>query len=1394
MAVGLGLLAVVLAVAAGVFVQQRVRDSGVRENLSLARAAGEAGQFEKAAGLLEQYLQRFPEDVSILDNYADVRASVELPRGDHLLRAIDARQRIVSLQPDHPENRLKLLRLYDQVAYSAEAIELADLLGLENPEVALIKAKQQARTRRFTEADLSLDRLLEADPLHLRGHELRLRLMQERNLPEDAFRRYGQQLESEHPDEPAAWTLAALAYSMIGDAPEAGALAERAADQLDGDPIRFELLLGVYNAIGRYDRATDLAEQALGNPTLSAVAASSVRRLWEARRYEAIATRLAERDGQKAASQLDGVAHLIWLSEHFVQSAEGSAEQLDFDSLPQSRRGELWASLLPFVTGTATASAEDAKQLVAALEEFPLDPHLHHYVGEVLLQQGATERAVQTLARAAQLSPTWSAPFMQLARALWLSGRGPLALGPAQTALRLDPGSPQAVEVFLTIAASNLDRFSQAQIANLASAMDQVDPGREVLSLAPLDVALAAQAGVPAGREALLRWLPALADATPPVLWSLLQVSQQYDLDRELAIVEARAKSEGVDPAVASLWAVAVADDEAPADGWALFEREAADREDLEWSLARARLAERFGRDEALSRWASLLERHGSEPSASRAILQSREAWTDPELIDRALERLSETAGDDDYAVRWAKVRRQLDGAQTARAQAEALSALSELSQEFSYLLEPQVRMAAAQAKAQNWTLAAQHSETAFRLAPYRWDLGLQAAVMLDRAGQREVATSRMRQAEASGLSGPAQAAAHAKQWLTWGDVGRARDLLSNVEPAEDPGSPLGRLQTLMAALSGDTSEVNRSVEAMIDLGELGATQAAVNVLVQLGQVDRLAELRENVGSRGLQEGEAALIRGTIDAALGNYAGSIGQLRLAMGSPELASQAWQQWLSQAFRADRPDRLEEAVDAASAASIGSSLLANLQEKRPIWSRFWEPAIRIALAEAAGGSTPGESLWNALDVYAAGRDGTEAWPRVAVELRQEAVTHPQSPSLHMMLIQAATAAGDLQLAAGYADEAASALPRNLQIRELQLRLNTTLRRWDRVTEIGEAIARLSPQTRAMGLLAQSEAWAQLNDGEAALAALNQLEEVADLNEADSLKLRFARTRAHMLRGDPPATVDSLRGLRSLPLEQQLGLIRVLSLTQASAAASAAWAADFERRIAGGAGLGGGAGDSESESPSAQAQLQLAVATWWRLLHERTSDTQHADEAARMLAELRTVPGVSEAALLMEGQLMEILGRDSEASDSYQALLAAVPNHAVAMNNLAMVHTRQNRGEEAVALAERLVQRAPTVALFQDTHATALLSAGRPEEAIVAASLAADLEPAQAFYRLTLGLALAEAGRTADAREALAQAERLAPARPVPALVRQFEALRDALMNAAGSEPTPTLGAAS
>lgn len=132
---------------------------------------------------------------------------------------------------------------------------------------------------------------------------------------------------------------------------------------------------------------------------------------------------------------------------------------------------------------------------------------------------------------------------------------------------------------------------------------------------------------------------------------------------------------------------------------------------------------------------------------------------------------------------------------------------------------------------------------------------------------------------------------------------------------------------------------------------------------------------------------------------------------------------------------------------------------------------------------------------------------------------------------------------------------------------------------------------------------------------------------------------------------------------------------------------------------------------------------------------------------------------------GMLEDSRGNRDAAVESYRKAVQIDPNAAIAANNLAWNYAVYGKGnlDEAVALAQGVVQKYPDVAGFIDTLGWVYYKKGLPGPAAEQLEKVVAKAGDSASYRFHLGMALAGKGDKAGARRELEQALRLGEKQP-------------------------------
>jgi Flp pilus assembly protein TadD len=141
----------------------------------------------------------------------------------------------------------------------------------------------------------------------------------------------------------------------------------------------------------------------------------------------------------------------------------------------------------------------------------------------------------------------------------------------------------------------------------------------------------------------------------------------------------------------------------------------------------------------------------------------------------------------------------------------------------------------------------------------------------------------------------------------------------------------------------------------------------------------------------------------------------------------------------------------------------------------------------------------------------------------------------------------------------------------------------------------------------------------------------------------------------------------------------------------------------------------------------------------------------EAEALAADWRKKHPDDLAFILYQGDTALASGDKAGAESHYRAVLAARPDHMLALNNLAYL-LASDKKPGAVEMAEKALQRAPRAAAVMDTLAFALAAEGKLPKALEMQRQAVAAAPDQPNFKLQLAKLLLQSGDKAGARAEL------------------------------------------
>jgi putative PEP-CTERM system TPR-repeat lipoprotein len=354
--------------------------------------------------------------------------------------------------------------------------------------------------------------------------------------------------------------------------------------------------------------------------------------------------------------------------------------------------------------------------------------------------------------------------------------------------------------------------------------------------------------------------------------------------------------------------------------------------------------------------------------------------------------------------------------------------------------------------------------------------------------------------------------------------------------------------------------------------------------------------------------------------------------------------------------------------------------------------------------------------------------EAAPRAAIRKQIEAAIKvaPADMEARLALVNHHLGTGDFDAALGSALTAASALPDNIELLELVARCQLQLRQYGQALASYGKIIGLQPKS-PRGHLGAAAVYLATDELDQAQRAIQRALELAPgLPEAQDQAVALA------LRRQQPA--------------RALEIARQMQADRPDSAAGLLEEADIEIRR----------GNWAAALPPLRRALDKAdPGLAARQLHRALLGAGKPAEAESFAAQWLRGHALDTGFLFQLGDTAQAQGNAARAEQLYEAVLAIDPDHALALNNLAMLWLALKK-PGARDLAEHAVRLAPDRPALLDTLAQAHASENHLSKAIELQQRVVALAPDDGVTRLTLARYLLESG---DKARAKAELEKLA-----------------------------------
>lgn len=1360
---------VITAVLAGLAVAYLlVKNADRARFVAQARADGlvayAEGNYEMALGKLGFYVRREPADLQALLAFADARSRVFETNSRHLPHAAHIYLSALDLDPESRESLEGLMRVYDQLGWRMEWMDIAQRMLALDPdhlEALRLMAHGYYFGSDFERCTPFLDRLISLDPDDLQWRTLKLHVMAEQGATAEEQVALCRTWMDDHPTDSRYHMLKALILAASGDVSGARDVAREGVERGLGAATESALseMLRVLTALQmESEAATLLVQTKLRHPSALWAHEQSVRRLWQLGRIsEALDEVWALANDRSLSPAL--LQHKCMLLLMAGEIDRGLAALSEFEQRTQAThadqrdadRGWLIAMRARLQLAEHDLSAA-THQYYAALGLSPGDARIHFFLGEAHAKLGEHERASHYYERASQIDPHWLSAQIGYVQSRLAAG---YARGAWQRLLKIIEREAAHPYLYVLLAEAWLaaeeptDKLplrglahTSAQRVHLTDVLRRLHEQQPGPRVTDVFVRMALRYGHEDLAHMAIEQALNAADDRPDagLLTTLARRSMDHGLGHEQVLIERAKQQSGMTPELAAVVARWHHLQGRTDEGLKVIDNAFAERHGEDTKIARLRLrasylAECYDRRTV----DALAELFAADSSASTAgfVLAHPAVWTNAQLARRAMDVLASQVGEDSPRVGLARATYVLhhhadDPVRVAEAQVWLNDALR-VSPDSLAALNLMVDLSLAGERPEP-RLATTYLKRAIESHPNRADLHIRLIRLLQQQGDFTAAQHRLdRFAEIASLRQDLLETRLALLELQ-GDYQQVANLLLQSVDASSTEAERVRL-VLSLRLAGEHDKAQQALQELLDAPDTGelTIQLAADFYAAAGDF-----------SRGLTLLETAAFGCEIERQI-----AIGNYLLAHGRADEAAKRMQQtWQSNpenvpviarlaAIRAQQGDA-QAAFDTAVAGMANDATNTELRMIALTTAALLGPQERARVRELLGDSSESGPFIKVLHLLERSTDGAISSRDELGEAARLAQQNPESLLAWRTAIALHVQAGAVEEAIRLARRSASALPRFAEPAQIAAELHAQAGQWLEALEM----ARLWRQRTHHRPYAADIFIARV------LLALDRPQQAAALLEAHGERV-IAEGQQHpqplrnwisamLLTGEVEAAVQRIDSLLRQPgpfQGQWFETTRILDRHTAERALAA-----IETHLL----------------QDAHGMLTLASA-WGEHAHRFDDDRAHArsDDLANRAAAVDAALAVP--ALLLRAQSAERRSHDNDAETLYRKALSLAPSHAVAMNNLAaLLHKDQRNCAEALMHAAKAAELAPHIPELHHTHANALICMEDYLTAEASARRALALRDRLEF-QVTLGVALALQGKTDEAESVLFEIER-------------------------------------
>lgn len=1360
------------------------------------------GKNEEAIDLLARYLQRYPDDIDSLAQFARVRPLVPLPKDQQIPPTIYVLRHLLKLDPSRTVEKRQLLTLYVRTHYWTEADALAGELlpkdgAFKAEDVPAVAARTQAymAQRNWADALVWAGKWSKLAPGDLQAQIALLELVhQTQNFGAFAsLSKNGKVTEAQIADSLAASAQKALSAKgasasddptaqiirghgqlLAGNRDEALKLFNDAASRKLSDRYAGELLVSEFDNLGRSAEAMPVLRRVARDSGNLAVQNLLARRSWESADWKSVSDLLSKLHAADPKSD----SELLALRASALARLGLDSEAAPIRKALAGRQNDSVASAWAFILEDKSQQLLDPARLIALCQPAESGSwYLGFFLGDAQARLGQSDVAVKTLQGAAARNMTWAAPVIRLSQLLLETGHYDAALQAGREAYRRQ-NSLAALMAMARAWDLCIQNGSAGQADQLLAALTEVqskvkDDGQIVCVRADVLGATGKSPEAAAVIRAALQ--PHDKSLSQPSLLQLAAISRKYKLDTEQDCLTRAQADYGTTPQLAYAAATAQFAAGHPAEGLKLLESDrarASDSQSLDWRVTWARYLDLVQDARAKKEMVQLADEQPKTLVVQLQALDARCVRDDRDFMDRTIRRVRDLTGEQGVAWQLARARWLLTFGTSQPDADEATRLLSNVTRLSPDQVEAHALLAACNERAGRLADAITQMRLAAVQSPNSATLGLNLARLLEAHGDFDAARDELTRVRSLPFSDPDQ---RRRAAVLAAQAGDPRLALLLAQDAAGQSTADANQQLLLAQMywhSGKAAEAEKICRKLLENPDLAVIQLAADLYASQGRMDDATQVLGRLDSLKLEPGTKELALADFSARHAGPDAALKYLEQATIVGKSNPQVWKAMITYQLAAGQPIEAAAAITRGLENAPADPALRKLHDRAStLTAADTDPGLRpFAVAFARNPDDP--AARDILERLVSERAAKVPPGRLADDVKALAEQHPQFLPVWMYLVQCYLNAGRGPGAVDRTSDAMAAalrtaqqFPAAVEPQAAYVGLLRSQRRWQEV--LAEA-QKWRDRTVANPLAADlqiAEADIQLKRPADALAQLDPYVQNAKAapRAYDAVLPLYAQAR--QLAGNTGTAALMEPMLQQGPRGRQAWIGFAINTLEPSEAG--AWLDRVEKLI----------------PPDATGE-RVMLGQAWGVIAQRSQNPDDQAKAIGILKPLADKPDADEPTILAFAMQAEAAANLKEAESYYRRAVKLAPGDIVAKNNLAMVLAR-TAGDlnEALSLTQAAIQIRSDIPSLYDTLAFVQARMGNFDAAAASARTAIQMQPRDAQYRATLAQVLLDGGRRADASQALRDLDalHLDPKAESPPLRQQIDSIRTALKTA-------------